>query len=77
MFPNMTPMSLRLEQQQREKELTLGTLSSLNDSVRAELEARQFEEAEFSAKNGQPTRSFNVRWLFRRLVSPRLQHNLK
>jgi hypothetical protein len=77
MFPNMTPMSLRLEQQQREKELTLGALSSMNNSVRAELEARQLEEAAFLTKNDLPARSFNIRSLWRRPASLRLEHNLK
>ena len=43
MFPYMTPDQVRLENQRLNE-----TTPDLNEQVRAELEARQFEEAESS-----------------------------
>ncbi len=75
MFPNMMPVNLRIEQRQRENELKWGALSSVDEGVRAELEARWSEEGAVSAKDEPQGRPANNRSLWRRLASLRLQHN--
>ncbi len=71
MFPTMIPMAVRLEQEQRKRSLTF---PPMNEHIRAELEARQFEEAESLPR---PARSFSLRSLWRRPALLRMQHHLK
>ncbi len=55
MIPYLTPMHIRLENQRR-------TASSINEQVRAELEARQFRKAD-KAQTNQPAFGFIPRRL--------------
>ncbi len=68
MFPTMTAMNQHLEQEQRER---TQRFPSMNEHIRAELEARMADEAETLP---QTNRSFSIRRLPGLL---RLQHNLK
>ena len=43
MFPYLTPAQIRVENEQRQKD---ATFASMNDDLRAELEARLLEEVE-------------------------------
>ncbi len=60
MFPYMTPGQVRQENERRHNE---NAFSGMNKAVRAELEARQADEAEVLPRKNQPTRSFGLRLL--------------